>query len=179
MNEAEAREIVISAHEAAHAVAAVRLGLPFEYVTLDDAEIGPHVQPVDNQPRPIAFYTDQESCCRPTASICDACRAEQRRAESNIIAAICGSIGAAVTGCQIFGYGEAADKAYVVDVCRMAFGDQTTEDADRRTKALLERARSLMEPEMRTLSAVAEALRARRRLTQADVEAILTKTMDQ
>ena len=97
------------------------------------------------------------------------------RAELNIVAAICGSIGAAVTGCQIFGYGEAADKAYVVDVCRMAFGDQTTQDVDRRTKALLERAKSLMEPEMRTLSAVAEALRARRRLTKQTLKRFLQR----
>jgi hypothetical protein len=176
MNEAEAREIVICAHEAAHAVAAVRLGLPFEYVTLDDAEIGPHVQPVDNQPRPIAFYTGPESCCRSTGSICDRCRAEQVRAESNIVAAICGSIGAAVTGCRVFGYGEAADKAYVIEVCRTSFGDRTNEDADRRTKTLLQRGKSLMEPEMKTLSAVAKELRARRRLSQAEVELILTET---
>jgi hypothetical protein len=56
MEAARAREIVVSAHEAAHAVASVRLGLRFEYVTLDDAEIGPHVQNVENLSRPIVFY---------------------------------------------------------------------------------------------------------------------------
>jgi hypothetical protein len=50
------KEIIISAHESAHAVASVRLGLSFEYVTLDDPNIGPHVQHFENLPRPIVFY---------------------------------------------------------------------------------------------------------------------------
>jgi hypothetical protein len=57
MRESAAREIVISAHESAHAVAAVRLGLGFEYLTLDDANIGPHVQSVDNIPRQIQLLS--------------------------------------------------------------------------------------------------------------------------
>ncbi len=82
---ASAKEIVVSAHEAAHAVASVRLRLPFEYVTLDDPNIGPHVKHLENLPRPIAFYCDGGSCCDPNRPICNACRAEQERAESFIM----------------------------------------------------------------------------------------------
>jgi hypothetical protein len=173
MDVARAKEIVVSAHEAAHAVASVRLGLAFEYVTLDDADIGPHVQHIDNLPRPIVFYRGGGSCCDPNRPICNACRAEQDRAESYIMVAICGTLGVHATGCDVFGYGHDADKAYVIDFCRTAFGDRTDAEIDARMKAMLQKAAELMHPEGRAASAVAKALRTRRRLTEADVKEIM------
>ncbi len=167
------REIVISCHEAAHAIASVRLGLPFEYVTLDDAEIGPHVQSIGNLPRPIAYYRGGGSCCDPTRQICEACRREVDRAEAYMVMAMCGSIGARVTGCKAFGYGHAADQAYVVDFCRVAFGDQTDDEINARIRAMLDRALGLMQSEMRALTPVAKALGARRRLTEDEVKTLL------
>lgn len=129
----------LSAHEASHAVASVRLGLPFEYVTLDDAAIGPHVQHVENLPRRIVFYRGGGSCCDSNRSMCETCRAEERRAESYIVMAMCGSLGVDATGCNAFGYGHDADLAYVIDFCRKAFGDSNDAEINARTKA---RARS-------------------------------------
>ena len=173
MDTTTAKEIVVSAHEASHAVASVRLGLPFEYVTLDDAAIGPHVQHVENLPRRIVFYRGGGSCCDSNRSMCETCRAEERRAESYIVMAMCGSLGVDATGCNAFGYGHDADLAYVIDFCRTAFGDSTDAEIDARTKALLRKAAELMHPEGKTTSAVARALRARRRLTEAEVTKIM------
>jgi hypothetical protein len=173
MEATKAKEIVVSAHEAAHAVASVRLGLPFEYVTLDDADIGPHVQHVENLPRPIMFYRGGGSCCDPNRPICNACRGEQERAESYIMVAMCGRLGVDATGCNAFGYGLDADKEYVIEFCRTAFGDSTDAQVNARMKALLQKAAELMHPEGKTASAVAKALRTRRRLTEAEVKEIM------
>ncbi|MGH8773519.1 MAG: hypothetical protein ACREV2_20440, partial [Burkholderiales bacterium] len=97
MDATNAKEIVVSAHEASHAVASVRLGLRFAYVTLDDATIGPHVQHVDNLPRPIVFYRCGGSCCDSNRPMCETCHAEVKRAESYIVMAMCGSLGVSAT----------------------------------------------------------------------------------
>ena len=171
-----AKEIVISAHESAHAVAAVRLGLHFEYVTLgSNAEIYSHLQPVDNQPRPIGFYTGG-SCCGQKQPMCERCRAEENRAESWILMSMCGSLGANSTGCDAFGYGLGADKMYVEDFCRTAFGDQTYVEINARIKRMLRKANELMLPENETVTAVSRALRTRRRLTEAEVKDIMQES---
>lgn len=170
---AGAKEIVISAHEAAHAVASVRLGLPFEYVTLDDADIGPHVETIENLPRPIAFYCGGGSCCDPTRPICNACRPEQERAESYIMMAMCGSLGVDATGCNTFGYGHEDDKAYAIGFCKTAFGDRSDAEVNDRMRTMLQRARELMRHEGKTVTAVAKALRLRRRLTEAEVKEMM------
>src|SRR5215831_19369723 len=87
----KALEIGISAHEAAHAIASVRLGLPFDQVTMNHAEHGPHVRHSENRPHPIPFYYG--GCCGPNGPMCDVCQAEQRRAEAYIVVALCGTIG--------------------------------------------------------------------------------------
>ena len=173
---AAAKEIVISAHESAHAVAAVRLGLPFEYVTLDNAEIGPHVQhSVDNRPRPIGFYKGG-SCCGQKQPMCERCRAEEKRAKSYILMAMCGSLGAASTGCKVFGFGNDADKVYVEDFCRTAFGDQAHADINARITRILTKANELMLPENETVTAVSKALRTRRCLTETEVKNIMQES---
>jgi hypothetical protein len=78
--------------------------------------------------------------------LCQECSVEQERAESQIIMAMCGSLGVAATGFTRFGYGDDADKAYVVDYCRIAFNDRTDAEIDARMKELLKRARELMLP---------------------------------
>jgi hypothetical protein len=158
MDASGVKEIVISAHESAHAVASVRLGLPFEYVTLDDPDIGPHVQHFENHSRPIVFYRGGGSCCNPNQPMCERCRAEEKRAEFDIVMAMCGSLGAAATGCNAFGYGDEADKAYVVEFCRTAFSDRTEADVNARMNTMLQRACDLMQPEGKTVTAVAKAL---------------------
>ncbi len=168
-----ARDIVVSAHEAAHAVASVRLGLPFEYVTLDDATIGPHVQHLENEPRPIVFYRGDGKCCASDPPMCESCRAEQTRAESYIMMAMCGSLGVDATGCNAFGYGHDADKAYVVEFLKEAFGDRDDVSINARMKTLLHRASELMHPEGKTVTAVAKALRMHRRLTEAELKQIM------
>ena len=145
-----AREIVISAHEAAHAVASIRLGLPFAYVTFGDEDgDGPRVEAIDNLPRPIPFYRGGGDCCREDSTICQTCRDEQTRAESWMVMAMCGSLGSRATGCDLFGYGQDADKAYVGEFCRKAFGDATDDAVNRRISAMLDRAIVLMQPEGR------------------------------
>jgi hypothetical protein len=173
MNLAQARDIVISAHESAHAVASVRLNRPFDYVTLDDATLGPHVYITDNAPRPIPFYVGGGACCGGDQQICDNCRAELQRAESYIMIAVCGTLGVLATGCKDFGYGHDADKTYAVEFCKVAFGDQTDAQITARLKDLSDRALELMRPESRTVSAVGKALRAQRRLTEQQVKDIV------
>jgi hypothetical protein len=165
----EAREIVISAHEAAHAVASVRLGLPFDYVGMDHPEHGPHVMHMENWPNPIPFYCGG-TCCGPNRPMCDACKAEERRAEAYMMVAVCGSIGVRATGCTIFGYGNDADRALLVEFCQVAFNDRTEEEINARIRAISDRAVDLMRPEGPTTSAVARELRTRRRLTEAEVK---------
>ena len=167
----DAKEIVISAHESAHAVASVRLGLPFHYVTLDDAN-GPHVEHFENLPRPIGFYRGG-LCCGPNQPMCERCRTEEKRAESYILMAMCGSLGAASTGCNAFGFGHEADKAYVIRFCETAFGDQTNACVDARMETMLQRAHQLMLPESKTVTAVSKALRTQRRLTETEVKEIM------
>ncbi|MGE0702959.1 MAG: hypothetical protein AB7P22_03380 [Vicinamibacterales bacterium] len=170
---AAAKEIVISAHESAHAVASIRLGLRFDYVTLDDADIGPHVANVDNAPRPIPFYRGGPERCDP---ICENCRSEERRADSYMVMAMCGSLGAAATGAgKAFGYGHDGDKEYVVQFCKEAFGDKTDEDVNARMKGALDRAMDLMRHEGKAASAVARELREKRRLTESEVQAIVDR----
>ena len=173
MDLATAREIVISGHESAHAVASVRLGLPFEYVTLDDPEIGPHVQSIDNLPRPIVFYRGGGVCCGPPQPMCPTCCAEEGRAVSLMVMALCGSLGAAASGTKVFGYGHEADKGCFIEFCKTAFGDQTDANVNARMNKLLDRALELMRPENKTVTAVAKALRVRRRLTESEVKEII------
>jgi hypothetical protein len=169
----QANEIVVSAHEAAHAVASVRLGVPFKYVTIGDDDDGPRVESIENAPRPIIYYCGGGTCCGPDRPMCDTCRVEQDRAESWIVMAMCGSIGVAGTGSKLFGYGHEDDKVYVADFCRTAFADSKDEDVSARIKPLLKRALELMQPESKTVSAVARALRTRRTLTEDEVKDIM------
>ena len=134
MDESTAREIVICGHEAAHAVAAVRLAVAFDYVTLDDAEFrAAPFRPVDNSPRAIPFYGPDRVCCRKPDVMCADCRAEEERAESLMLVAISGSLGAAASGCSTFGYGHEADKAYVTGFCKVAFAESDAK-LDRRVE---------------------------------------------
>jgi hypothetical protein len=173
MSLAQARDIVISAHESAHAVASVRLNRPFDYVTLDDDVLGPHVYSTDNAPRPIPFYDGGGACCGGDQPICDNCGAELQRAESCIMIAVCGTLGVLATGCKDFGYGHEADKTYAVEFRKVAFGDQTDVQISARLKDLSDRAFELMRPESKTVSAVGRALREQRRLTEQQVRDIV------
>ena len=105
--------------------------------------------------------------------MCETCRADEKRAESYMVMAMCGSLGVDATGCNAFGYGHDADMAYVIDFCRTAFGDSTRVEIDTRMNAMLQKAAELMHSEGKTASAVAKALRARRRLTEADVKKMM------
>lgn len=171
-----AREIVVSAHEATHAVVSIRLELPFTYVTLGDDGEGPRVDSIGNVPDPIPFYRGSGDCCGPDGDICNKCRAAQERAEAWITMAVSGSIGVRATGCALFGYGHDADKAYVIEVCRIAFGDRNGEDIEKRISAALDRALALLRADGAIVSAVARELRQRRKLTEDQVRAIVNTT---
>ena len=190
MEVSEAEEIIVSGHESAHAVAAVKLGLSFCYVTLDDANIGSHVGGLDNLPRPIGFY--RGGCCGPNPPMCERCRREKKRAESHIVVLICGSLGAAefhrlmaspenlgvdFARYSAIGFGNSGDKDIVERFCRTAFGDQTYACVNVRIKTMLERAEELLRQEVETtVTAVAKALRTRRRLTETEVKEIMRKS---
>ena len=172
-----AREIVVSAHEATHAVVSMRLGLPFTYVTFgDDDGEGPRVDSIGNAPEPIPFYRGDGECCGPDRGICKECRAAQERAEAWITMAVSGSIGVGATGCTLFGYGHDADKAYVIEVCRTAFGDETDTDIERRMSVAIDRALTLLRTEGAIVSVVARELRKRRQLSEDEVRAIVENT---
>ena len=89
---------------------------------------------------------------------------------------MCGSLGANSTGCDAFGYGHGADKMYVEDFCRTAFGDQTYVEINARINRMLRKAKELMLPENETVTAVSKALRTRRCLTEAEVEDIMQES---
>jgi hypothetical protein len=171
-------EIVQSFHEAANAVASVRLGLSFDYVTLDDPTHGSHVHGLDNVPRAIPFYGGHDTCCASPHAMCDRCIREQERTESCMIVALCGGLGVALSGCGLFGYRNEADLEYVALCCQDAFGDATVAHAMARIRTLRQRAEHLMSPEVKTVTAVAAALRTQRRLTEADVTAIMHDQRD-
>jgi hypothetical protein len=90
--------------------------------------------------------------------------------------AMCGNLGVEVTGCNAFGYGNDADKAYAAESCRTAFDDQTDADINARMKSMLQRACELMHPEGKTVTSVAKALRLCRRLTRAVVKDIMQES---